>query len=308
MRPLTSNVARICRALDGLPLAIELAASRSSSLTPDQISEQLAQPLTIGGERCVIFPTVSSRSEQRSDGATTCSRRRRARSCGPPESSSAASTPRAQGGRGPPDPPGDDELLEASLVRRSGGGRRFELLELVRAFAFDELARAGELDETRARHREHFADARRDRERGARCRHLARRDRGPAAPPIMPTSAPPWRTRSTRATSTRRPRSRLGCGRSGSPGCCAGGPRSWSSGCSARFSVPANEEIALMRAASFVEGFSPARSQWTRRLAARASELGDQEAVATATGNLFGRASTRGIGTRCAACDRCCWL
>ena len=31
-------------------------------------------------------------------------------------------------------------------------------------------------------------------------------------------------------------------------------------------------------------------SAWTRRLAARAAELGDQEALATATGNLFGRA------------------
>jgi DNA-binding SARP family transcriptional activator len=41
-------VARICRALDGLPLAIELAAARVSSLTPEEISEQLAQPLSIG--------------------------------------------------------------------------------------------------------------------------------------------------------------------------------------------------------------------------------------------------------------------
>src|SRR5262249_31104208 len=44
----TSAVARICRALDGLPLAIELAASRSHSLTPAQIEGQLAQPLAIG--------------------------------------------------------------------------------------------------------------------------------------------------------------------------------------------------------------------------------------------------------------------
>jgi hypothetical protein len=57
-----------------------------------------------------------------------------------------------------------------------------------------------------------------------------------------------------------------------------------------RFSIPAEQEIALLRAVSFVEGFSPVVSAWTRRLAARAAELGDQEAVATATGNLFGRA------------------
>jgi hypothetical protein len=57
-----------------------------------------------------------------------------------------------------------------------------------------------------------------------------------------------------------------------------------------RFSVTAEQEIALLRAVSFVEGFTPAASVWSRRLAARAAELGDQEAVATATGNLFARA------------------
>jgi predicted ATPase len=45
---LSRTVASICRALDGLPLAIELAASRPSALAPSQIAEQLAQPLTIG--------------------------------------------------------------------------------------------------------------------------------------------------------------------------------------------------------------------------------------------------------------------
>jgi predicted ATPase len=42
------TVAAICRALDGLPLAIELVASRCHLLTPAQIHEQLSRPLSIG--------------------------------------------------------------------------------------------------------------------------------------------------------------------------------------------------------------------------------------------------------------------
>ena len=45
---LARTVAGICRTLDGLPLAIELAASRASVLAPGQIAEQLTQPLSIG--------------------------------------------------------------------------------------------------------------------------------------------------------------------------------------------------------------------------------------------------------------------
>lgn len=56
------------------------------------------------------------------------------------------------------------------------------------------------------------------------------------------------------------------------------------------FTLPPEPEIALLRAVSFVEGFTPGASTWTRRLVVRAAELGDHEALATATGNLFGRA------------------
>ena len=45
---LIGAIAEICRALDGLPLAIELAASRCRSLTPAQIASQLPRPLVIG--------------------------------------------------------------------------------------------------------------------------------------------------------------------------------------------------------------------------------------------------------------------
>ena len=159
----------------------------------------------------------------------------------------------------------------------------------MRAFAFDELARAGELDETRARHREHFAA----RVKSASEALDAGTSPGEIAGPLHPDHA------NLRAALD----SAIDAGDDHAAVSLALGLRPlWFAGMLrqeaaelverllARFSVPANEEIALIRAASFVEGFSPARSQWTRRLAARASELGDHEAVATATGNLFGRA------------------
>ena len=47
------SIAEICRRLDGLPLAIELAATRVKTLTPSQILERLAEPLGFltGGDR-----------------------------------------------------------------------------------------------------------------------------------------------------------------------------------------------------------------------------------------------------------------
>jgi hypothetical protein len=56
-----------------------------------------------------------------------------------------------------------------------------------------------------------------------------------------------------------------------------------------RLSLPGEKEVALLRAVAFLD-YSPSAKSWHRRLAARASEIGDQEALAMATGNLFGQA------------------
>jgi predicted ATPase/DNA-binding SARP family transcriptional activator len=287
---LTSNVARICRALDGLPLAIELAASRASSLTPDQISEQLAQPLAIGRRALRDLP-----DRQQSLGTTirwsydllTPGAREVVRAAGVFLGGFDATSLEAVVGR--PIRPEMDELLEASLVRRSGGGHRFELLELVRAFAHGELARAGELDEARARHRAHFAR----RVMSASEALDAGTSPGEIAGPLHPDHAN-LRAALDSAIDAGDDRAAVSLALGLRPLWFAGMLRHEAAELVerllARFSIPPNEEIALIRAASFVEGFSPARSEWTRRLAARASELGDHDAVATATGNLFGRA------------------
>jgi predicted ATPase/DNA-binding SARP family transcriptional activator len=288
--PLTRAVARICRAIDGLPLAIELAASRASVLAPAQIAEQLVEPLSIGRRALRDLP-----DRQQSLGTTI-------------RWSHDLLTPAAQevflgagvflGGFdaialeavvGRPAHEELDELLETSLVRRRDDGLRFELLELVRAFALDELAQAGDLEQRRARHREYFAN----HVAGASEALAAGTSPGEIAAPFLADHA------NVRAALE----NAIDAGDQESAVALALGLRPvWFAGMLrqegqelvdrllGRFSIAPKQEIALLRAVSFIEGFSPSASLWTRRLIARASEVGDQEALATATGNLFGRA------------------
>jgi predicted ATPase len=68
-----SAVAQICRHLDRIPLALELAAARLDALTPEELAGRLDQRstcyATVIGQPC----RVSRRFAQRSTGATTCS-------------------------------------------------------------------------------------------------------------------------------------------------------------------------------------------------------------------------------------------
>jgi hypothetical protein len=56
-----------------------------------------------------------------------------------------------------------------------------------------------------------------------------------------------------------------------------------------RMSIPAAQEVALLRAVAFID-YTPKAGSRHRRVAALAAEIGDQEALATAIGNLFGLA------------------
>ncbi len=286
----TRTVAGICRALDGLPLAIELAASRASVLAPAQIAEQLAQPLLIGRRALRDLP-----DRQQSLGTTirwsydllTPVARELFLSAGVFLGGFDAAALAATVGRSPG--PELDELFETSLFRRRADRRRFEQLELVRAFAVEELARAGELEPARARHRAYFAA----QVRTASEALDAGTSPGEAAAPLLADHA------NVRAALE----NAIDAGDEESATALALGLRAvWFAGMLRqesqelvgrlleRFPIAAEQEMALLRAVSFVEGFSPVVSEWTRRMAARAAELGDTEALATATGNLFGRA------------------
>ncbi len=138
---------------------------------------------------------------------------------------------------------------------------RYELLELVRAFAVDASRRAvGTTGRPRARHRPYFA-ARHVRQRapfdGGELARRARRAvaRGSREPPGRGPGCDRHRRRRGGAW-----RSPSGSGRCGSPGCCGRRARSSLTACSTRFSIPGEQEIALVRACAFLDYSADRRS------------------------------------------------
>jgi predicted ATPase/RsiW-degrading membrane proteinase PrsW (M82 family) len=155
-------VARICTALDGLPLAIELAAARMNVLAPEAILERLGRPLqvltagvrdadarhqTLRGTMDWSFDLLDRREQVLFarlgvfvDGADleaveqVCL-----------DGDDAADTVLDTLG----------SLLDKSLVRRGGGAGgqpRFGMLGTVREYAVDRLVASGELAALRRRH------------------------------------------------------------------------------------------------------------------------------------------------------------
>ncbi|HMA33265.1 MAG TPA: tetratricopeptide repeat protein [Chloroflexia bacterium] len=164
-------IATICARLDGLPLAIELAAARSRSLSPATLAQRLDQrlPLLRSGSRDL------PRRQQTLRGAIAWSYdlltpaeqqvfRRLAVFAGGGTLDAAAvvvGEPPADPGAGPGQTVGAAlvALVEQSLVRQQepdGGPARFGLLETIREFAGELLAASGEAAAIQARHAAYY--------------------------------------------------------------------------------------------------------------------------------------------------------
>lgn len=156
------TVEEVCRQLDGVPLAIELAAARTRSLTPEQLLERL-------GDRLRLLVTRGDRPDRQAtlEGAVAWSYdllepdeqrvfRRLSAFTGPFDLAAAEAVAAGDGLDAIEVDRLLGDLVERSMVTTIDGptGRRFRLLETLRQFAAARLADDGETVEVGSRHGE----------------------------------------------------------------------------------------------------------------------------------------------------------
>src|ERR1700693_4369382 len=158
-------VVEICRRLDGIPLAIELAASRMASMTAREVRDRLDQRfrLLVGSRRGLsrhqtLRHAVAWSYDLLDDAEKTVLVR-----CSVFAGGFDLESACAVAGFDDPDDYAILDLLDA-LVRksllladRSSGRTRFSMLETIRQFAEEQLVARGEASEIRAAHARYFA-------------------------------------------------------------------------------------------------------------------------------------------------------
>jgi predicted ATPase/DNA-binding SARP family transcriptional activator len=156
-------VARICRELDGLPLAIELAAARASVLSAEEIAAHLADKFRfLAWRRPVADPrhqTLAAAIGWSYDLLSAGERRVfRGLSVFAGGFTLAAMAAVCCGGDQAAAVDLVDQLAGKSLVVAEpvAGGTRYRLLETIRQYAAERLAEAGEAGPARRRHAEAF--------------------------------------------------------------------------------------------------------------------------------------------------------
>jgi predicted ATPase len=147
------DIRSLCRALDDMPLAIELAAARASVLTPAQILERVSQRLDLlkgGRDADPRQRTLRSTIEWSHDLLDVDEQRLFARLAvfaGGCTLESAEKVSEA-------DLDTLQSLVEKSLIRHTDD--RFWMYETIREFALEGLEASNESDDIRRRHAEHF--------------------------------------------------------------------------------------------------------------------------------------------------------
>jgi predicted ATPase/class 3 adenylate cyclase/DNA-binding CsgD family transcriptional regulator len=160
-----ATVTEICRRLDGMPLAIELAAARVRALSPDEIVGSLHDRfrLLTGGARTAVRRQQTLRaSVDWSHALLTEPERILFRRLGVFLGGCDLDAAQAVAG-------GSEVehyqvldqlalLVDKSLVvaENTGGRTRYRLLETVRQYAAEKLGESGEADAVRARHRDYY--------------------------------------------------------------------------------------------------------------------------------------------------------
>jgi predicted ATPase len=160
-------VTRICRALDGMPLAIELAAARLRAMTPEFLAGRLDDRfwLLTGGSRTALprdqtLRAVVGWSWQLLDDAERALWRRFAVFAG---GATLEAVERVCSG-GPVSADEVPDLLSALVdkslltVRHELDGPRYRMLEIIRAFGQEQLAEAGEQAALGAAHAGYFRE------------------------------------------------------------------------------------------------------------------------------------------------------
>ncbi|MEV0546417.1 BTAD domain-containing putative transcriptional regulator [Nocardia salmonicida] len=156
-----SNMARVCRALDGIPLAIELAAARLRTMSLDQLAHRLDDRfrLLTGGSRTAIAQHRTLRAvvdwswELLSDAEQSVLCRLSVFSGGV----SLSAAEQVCGGE-----PWEVLELLAALTDKSllvmVGGTRYRMLETIKEYAKDRLAESGDSDSARGAHLAYFTE------------------------------------------------------------------------------------------------------------------------------------------------------
>jgi predicted ATPase/class 3 adenylate cyclase len=168
------RVEHLCRRLDGMPLAIELAAARVRMFSPEELADRLDQRfrLLTGGRASVerhqtlraaidwSYELLSERDRMVFDQLSVF-----AGGCDLDAAHAVCALDAVE----------DADVVDAlaSLIdksllvaERSASGTRYRQLETVRQYAEEQLMAAGEADRARERHARHYAGVARDAGRG----------------------------------------------------------------------------------------------------------------------------------------------